>query len=280
MTRSGTPIAAVLLAPGEASHLPAVFAHWLGVTGRPGRYVPLYVEAQDLGDVIQTLPKAGFVGVHVSPVYQKSILDFADIITDRAALMSAANTVIFRKDGKIHADNTDGYGFIENIRQNAPGWNPKSGPAAVYGAGRSAREIIAALLEVGVEEIRVASRTRPRADTLRNEFGTRIKVFDWLQAGNIVDGAHVVTNCTPLGSEGHADFRVPLDALVPGAVVCDLVIDPPVTRFLRVAMEAGCNPVDGVGMLLCQAAPSFERWFGERPVVDDAARAAAMDIIQ
>lgn len=280
MTRHGPPIAAVLLAPGETSHLPALFQHWLKVTGRPGRYMPLYIEPENLGDVIQNLPKAGLSGVHLSPSLQTRALDFVDIITDRAALMNAANTVIFRKDKKIHADNTNGYGFIENIRLTAPGWNPKSGPAAVFGAGRAAREVIAAMLEVGVEEVRIASRSRPRAETLRNEFGTRIKVIEWLQAGNIVDGAHMVVNATPLGSEGHPDFRAPLDALVPGAVVSDLVINPPLTRFLQVAINSGCRPVDGVGMVLCQAAPSFERWYGVRPEIDDDGREAALEIVE
>lgn len=276
MSLGTTPIAAVLLAPGESSHLPALFAHWLEVTGLPGRYLPLTVEAGDIAQVITALPKAGFVGLHISPSYQKIVLDHVDIITDRAALMAGANTLIFRKDGKIHADNTDGYGFIENIRQQVPGWDPKAGPATIYGAGRAARVVIAALIEVGAEQIRLTARTRPKADQLRSDFGTRIEVFDWLKAGNLAEGAATIVNTTPLGSRREGEFRVPMEGLNPSAVACDLVIDPPDTRFLRQAAAYGCDLADGLGMLLCQAAPSFERWFGQRPPMDDAAWNAAL----
>lgn len=275
MTLSPIPLAGVLQPIDAPSPVTAVYDHWLAAMDLPGRYVPLTVAAENLGDVIRTLPKAGFVGLNVTGPYQHQVLDHADIITDRAALMSGANTIIFRRDGKIHADNTDGYGFIENIRQGAQGWNPRSGPAAVFGAGRAAREVITALLEVGVEEIRIASRTKPRADALRSEFGTRIVPSDWVKGGNIVDRAATVVNATPLGSPGAQDFRVPLDGLMPGAVVSDLAISPQPTRLLRLAVEMGCYAVDGIGMVLYQAAPAFERWFGQRPEVDRAARAAA-----
>lgn len=276
MTTGAIPLAGVLQAPETVSSVTRIYDHWLDATGLPGRFVPLTVMADDLGEVIETLPKAGFIGLTVTRPYQNLVLDFADIITDRAALMSGANMIIFRRDGKIHADNTDGYGFIENIRQNAPGWNPKSGPAAIFGAGRAAREVVAAMLEVGVEEIRIANRTRPRAEALRREFGARIEVYDWVKAGNILDGATTIVNATPLGAPGHQDFRVPLDALRPGSVVSDLVIAPELTRLLRMAIDNHCYPVDGIGMALYQAAPAFERWYGERPDVDAAARAAVV----
>lgn len=269
------PLAGVVQSADEPSPVTAIYDYWLARSGLPGRYVPLTVSGDDLGEVIRTLPKAGFVGLNITGAYQHRVLDHADIITDRAALMSGANTIIFRRDGKIHADNTDGYGFVENIRQSAQGWNPKAGPAAVFGAGRAAREVVTALLEVGVEEIRIASRTRPRAEALRAEFGARIVVSDWVKGGNIIDGAMTVVNATTLGTPGAQEFRVPLDGLTSGAVVSDLVIAPRMTRLLRVAMEMGCYPVDGIGMVLYQAAPAFERWYGERPIVDQETRAAA-----
>lgn len=277
MSVSPIPLAGVLQSADAPSAVTAVYDHWLAATGLAGRYVPLTISSDDLGEVIRTLPKAGFVGLNITRPFQHRVLDHADIITDRAALMSGANTIIFRRDGKIHADNTDGYGFIENIRQGAQGWNPRSGPAAVFGAGRAAREVITALLEVGVEEIRIASRTKPRADALRSEFGTRIVTTDWVKGGNIIEGATTVVNATPLGSPGAQEFRVPLDALRPGAVVSDLAISAHPTRLLRVAIDMGCYPVDGIGMVLYQAAPAFERWYGQRPEVDHAARGVASE---
>lgn len=270
------PLAAVLQPKGAKSYLPGMFMHWFIALDIPGAYLPLEVARDDLRQVLEALPKAGFVGVHIAPAYQHAVLEHVDIITDRAALMSAANTIIFRKDGKLHADNTDGYGFIENLRRAAPEWNPKAGPAAIYGAGRAARVVVAALAETGAPEIRISSRSPAKANVLRQEFGTRIKTYDWVKAGNLADGATLIVNATPLGSKDASDFRVPLDGLVPGALACDLTFDTSDTRFLQQARAYGCATADGIGMMLCQAAPSFERWFGKRPPIDDAARHAML----
>lgn len=276
MTEHRIPLAGVIGSPVAHSRSPALFAHWLRQLGLRGHYIPLDVAQSDLAEVLKALPKMGFVGVNVTIPHKESVLRLADIVTDRAALIGAANTLIFRKDGKIHADNTDGYGFIANLRQHAPGWRPASGPAAVFGAGGAARAVIASLIEVGVPEIRLANRTRQRAETLRAEFGARVSVHDWVQAGNLLESARTVVNTTSLGMEGKPEFRVPLDGLEPEAVVTDLVYTPLRTEFLRVAESAGCVTVDGLGMLLHQATPGFERWFGQRPEVTDDTRAAVL----
>ena len=199
-------------------------------------------------------------------------MELSDLVTDRAAVIGAANTLIFRADGKIHADNTDGYGFTKNLEQNASDWDPKSGPALVFGAGGAARAVITALVEAGVPEIRLTNRTRARSEALKNEFGAKIKVFDWVQAASAVDGAMTLVNTTSLGMEGQAEFKVPLDALSARATVTDLVYTPLRTQFLEIAAEKGCQTVDGLGMLLHQAVPGFERWFGHRPEVDEEIR--------
>ena len=276
MTERRIPLAGVIGDPIGHSLSPRLHAHWLRTNGIIGHYVPMHVGNEDLEEVIRTLPKAGFVGVNVTIPHKETVLNLADTVTDRAALIGAANTLIFRPDGKIYADNTDGYGFIENLRQGAPDWAPEQGPAAVFGAGGAARAVIASLIEVGVPEIRLSNRTRARADALRAEFGNRIKVFDWLQAGNMLDNAATAVNTTSLGMVGKPDFRVPLDGFNASAVVTDLVYTPLRTHFLDEAEKAGCITVDGLGMLLHQAVPGFERWFGMRPVVDDALRNAVL----
>lgn len=276
MTAIRIPLAGVIGAPIGHSRSPALHNHWLERYGIAGFYVPLEVAPEHLESVIRSLPHMGFVGANVTIPHKEQVMKVADLVTDRAALMGAANTLIFRADGKIHADNTDGYGFIENLRQGAPGWDPKSGPAAVIGAGGAARAVVASLIDVGVTDIRLTNRTRTRSDVLRQEFGTKITVFDWVKAGNAFEGAATVVNASSLGMTGKAEFRVPLDGLSPGAVVTDLVYTPLETDFLRRAAEMGCQTVDGLGMLLYQAVPAFERWFGIRPDVDDAARAAVL----
>jgi len=276
MTQTRIPLAGVIGHPVAHSRSPRLFRHWLSWHGIAGYYIPMDVAEPNLADVIRTLPQMGFVGVNVTIPHKVAVLGLADLVTDRATLIGAANTLIFRKDGKIHADNTDGYGFIANLRQNAPSWDPKSGPAAVLGAGGAARAIIASLLDVGVPEIFLTNRTKIRAEGLKQEFGSRITVIDWVQAGNIMDEAVIVVNSTSLGMEGQPELRVPLDGLRPGTLVTDLVYTPLRTRLLEVADQMGCVTVDGLGMLLHQAVPGFERWFGQRPEVDDATRNAIL----
>jgi shikimate dehydrogenase len=277
MTDHKIPLAGVIGHPIAHSRSPLVHRHWLKTYGLPGDYVALDVRESDLEDVIRTLPKMGFVGVNITIPHKVAILDIADIVTDRATLIGAANTLIFRKDGKIHADNTDGYGFIANLRQGAPGWKPSNGPAAVLGAGGAARAVIASLIDVGTTEILLSNRTRPKAETLKSEFGSKVRVIDWVQAGNMLEEATTVVNTTSLGMTGAAEFRVPLDGLRRGAVVTDLVYAPLRTKLLEAADAAGCVTVDGLGMLLHQAVPGFERWFGVRPEVDVATRAAVLE---
>ncbi len=276
MTEVKIPLAGVIGSPVAHSKSPQIHSHWLKVNGLQGHYIPLDVRTEDLQDVLRTLPKMGFVGVNVTLPHKERVLDLADLVTDRATLIGAANTLIFRPDGKIHADNTDGYGFITNLRQNAPDWDPKAGPAAVLGAGGAARAVVAALLEAGVEEILISNRTKVRAEALQADFGKRLRVIDWVQAGNMLEDAITVVNTTSLGMIGKPPLRVPLDGLQRGALVTDLVYSPLKTQFLIEAEEMGCRIVDGLGMLLHQAVPGFERWFGVRPEVDSATRAAAL----
>lgn len=278
MSDTRIPLAGVIGNPIEHSLSPRLHGHWLRTIGLAGHYIPMRIDTDNLETVIRTLPKAGFVGLNVTIPHKEAVLKLADIVTDRAALIGAANTLIFREDGKIHADNTDGYGFTQNLRQSAPDWAPETGPAAVFGAGGAARAILASLIELGVPEIRLSNRTRARADALRAEFGARIVVYDWVKAGNMLDDAVTVVNTSSLGMTGKPDFRVPLDGLMPGAVVNDLVYTPLKTDFLKQAENAGCHAVDGLGMLLHQAVPGFERWFGMRPVVDDALRHAVLGV--
>lgn len=276
MTPSKIPLAGVIGSPIAHSKSPQLHGHWLKTYGIPGHYIPMEIASDDLADAIRMLPRMGFVGVNITIPHKEAVLSIADLITDRAILIGAANTLIFRKDGKIHADNTDGYGFMENLKTGAPDWDPRSGPAAVLGAGGASRAVIASLLDAGVPEILISNRTRVRADKLKADFGSRLQVYDWVQAGNMFDHAALIVNTTSLGMIGKNEMRVPLDGLQKGAVVTDLVYTPLKTQLIETAEQMGCVTVDGLGMLLHQAVPAFERWFGSRPAVDSAARAAAL----
>jgi shikimate dehydrogenase len=276
MTHPKIPLAGVIGAPVAHSKSPRLHQHWLETLGIAGYYIPMHVEGEDLEGCLRALPKLGFKGVNITVPHKELALDIADQASDQALRIGAANTLTFGPDGTIHADNTDAYGFEMNLRQNAPGWQPSRGPAVVFGAGGAARAVVVALLDAGVPQIRVTNRTRPRADALRQEFGDRLTVIDWDAADNSLHDAATVVNTTSLGMTGHAPWPVPLDALPAAAVVTDIVYAPLETPLLSMAKAKGCVCVDGLGMLLHQGVPGFDRWFGARPEVDAATREAVL----
>jgi len=275
---SGTkiPLAGVIGHPIAHSKSPKLHGYWLRKNAIEGHYVPMDIAPEDLEATIRMLPKLGFVGLNVTIPHKEAVLEIADMVTDRAKLIGAANTLIFRKDGKIHADNTDGYGFMQNLLQSAPKWDPRAGPALVLGAGGAARAVLASFIDIGVPEIILTNRTRDRAEQLKADFGDKITVVDWVQAGNAMEGVNAVINTTSLGMVGAPEMRVPLDALAPGMLVSDLVYTPLQTKLLRAATDAGATAVDGLGMLLHQATPGFERWFKVKPIVDEELRAMVL----
>ena len=272
MSHPKTPLAGVIGHPIAHSKSPKLHGHWLKEHGLEGHYVPIDVAPENLEAVLRMMPKMGYVGANVTIPHKERALEIADQVTDRATLIGAANTLIFLEDGKILADNTDGYGFIQNLRNGAPDWDPTVGAAVVLGAGGAARAVLASLLDVGVPEILLSNRTRARAEQLRDDFGARIKVIEWVQAGNVMEDGATVVNTTSLGMKGKPELRVPLDGLNADAVVTDLVYTPLMTNFLETAHAKGCTTVDGLGMLLHQAVPGFERWFGPRPEVTNDVR--------
>lgn len=275
-SHSPIPLAGVIGTPVAHSKSPRIFRHWLTRFGVRGHYIPMDVAVQDLETALRALPRLGFVGVNVTIPHKEHILEIADLVSDRAALTGSANTLVFRDDGMVHADSTDGHGFMENLRSNVPDWDPVQGPAAILGAGGAARAVVASLLNAGAEEIRLSNRTRARSEILGKDFGAKVRVHDWNEAGDMLKGARTVVNATSLGMVGHEKLLVPLGELSDDAVVTDLVYAPLETEFLAQARRIGCQTVDGLGMLLFQAAPGFERWFGIAPRVDDQLRQAVL----
>ncbi len=276
MSEAKIPLAGVIGNPIAHSKSPLLHGHWLKTLGIAGHYVPLHVEEDQLEAVIRMMPKMGFVGANVTIPHKEAVMKIADQVTDRAKLMGAANTLIFRPDGSIMADNTDGYGFLTNLVAGAPDWDPKSGPAVVLGAGGACRAVIASLLEAGVPEIILTNRTRDRAEQLKSDFGGKVRVEEWVQAGNLLEEGKLVVNTTSLGMVGKPRLRIPLDGIRKDAVVTDLIYTPLKTDLLTTAEELGCTTVDGLGMLIHQAVPGFERWFGTKPEVTEATRAAIL----
>ena len=269
-----TPLAGVIGCPVGHSRSPVLHCTWLQQYGITGHYVPLHVEADDLGSVLRALPRMGFVGANVTIPHKEAVLALADEVSETARRIGAANTLSFGVDGRLYADNTDAYGFIANLRQNAPAWNATYAPALVLGAGGAARAIIVALQDAGVPDIYLSNRTAARAEELAAEFG--VTALPWEDRARVLSGIACVVNTTSLGMTGQPALTLDLSTLPRSALVTDIVYTPLGTPLLAQARAQGCNVVDGLGMLLHQAVPGFERWFGVRPEVTDALRRAVM----
>ena len=272
MTLPKIPLVAVLGSPISHSKSPLLHNHWLNQHGLKGYYIPVDVTSLNLNQVLRTMPKMGFVGANVTIPHKESVLFFADQISDRASLIGAANMLSFMEGGKIYADNTDGVGFMDNIRQTAPNWISQNGPAMLLGAGGAARAVVASLLESGVPEVWITNRTKVRAEQLVTDFGARLKTIDWVDTSQVLGDVNILINSTSLGMVGKAPLNINLDRLNQKALVTDLVYTPLETPLLKAARDKGCDTVDGLGMLINQAVVGFARWFGEKPEADQAAR--------
>lgn len=269
------PLAGVIGWPVFHSLSPRLHGHWLRRYGLEGQYVALPVAPENFAEVLKNLPRCGFVGVNVTVPHKETALQIADIVTDRAKAIGAANTLVFDGD-KIIADNTDGYGFIENLRQNAQSFVPEGKVLSLLGAGGAARAVISSFLDAGIAEIRIANRTLTRAEALADEFGNKVAVYDWKNLARMLKGSSFVVNSTSMGMLGQPELAIPYDALTPEMLVTDLVYNPLQTRLLAEAAARGCEVVDGLGMLLHQAVPGFEAWFGYWPEVDEMLRAEVL----
>ena len=272
MSISTIPVAAVLGHPIKHSKSPKLNNYWLSLFDIDGHYIPLDIDPRNFENSIRALSGLGFVGANVTIPYKEKVLKIADKISDRAAIIGAANTLTFLQDGSIYADNTDGYGFLQNIKCKYNDWTAGEGTSVVFGAGGASRAILGALIEDGANEVILANRTRSRADQLRSDFGAKIKVVDWMKVQNYLSDASTVINATSLGMDGKAELPIPLQGLKKNTLVTDIVYTPLNTPLLENAAKRGCRTVDGLGMLIHQAIPGFERWFGVKPDVSENLR--------
>ena len=272
MTRNEPLRAGVVGWPVSHSKSPRMHGEWLRRSGVDGTYEAVGAEPGRFEATIRELVEAGWRGVNVTLPHKEAALALADEATERAASIGAANTLVFGSDGRVAADNTDGFGFIANIDDRAPGRWKRGEPATILGAGGASRAIIRAVLDEGAPEVRLVNRTRARAEALRAAFGDRVAVFDWSDAARAIGGSSLIVNTTSLGMEGQPPLELDFGNADPAAVSTDIVYTPLWTPFLRSAAEAGLATVDGLGMLLHQGRPGFEAWFGAKPMVDHALR--------
>lgn len=258
--------------PVKHSKSPRLHGYWLKKHDVSGTYEHVEVAPEDFEATVRDLAKDGWRGANVTIPHKEAALALADTATGIARDIGAANTLVFGDDGAIHADNTDGFGFIENLRQGAgAAWSPAR-PAVVLGAGGAARAIIYSLLAEGAAEIRLSNRTRERADTLAAQFGDRVSVVPWEDVASALPDAGLIVNTTSLGMKGAPPLEIDLGGADDDAVATDIVYTPLITGFLQSASGRGLTIVDGLGMLLHQARPGFQAWFGATPEVDEDLR--------
>ena len=258
--------------PVEHSKSPRLHTHWLQQYGIHGSYTHLPIPPDAFSTEVRKLAIDGWQGANVTLPHKEAALALADETTARARTIGAANTLIFRPDGSILADNTDGFGFIENLKAGAGSRWDMTRPAVVLGAGGASRAIIFALLDAGVPEIRLANRTRQRAETLGTLFGPKVRVVEMDTIEDAFPGVGLIVNTTSLGMKGQPPLTLDLKTSDPDAVATDIVYTPLITPFLENGLGHGLAIVDGLGMLLHQARPGFAAWFGKEPEVTDTIR--------
>jgi shikimate dehydrogenase len=255
--------AGVIGYPVKHSLSPKLHSYWLRQLRIEGEYVAKEVKPEDLLNTIKTLSESGFIGVNLTIPHKKHAIPMLDEIDDVARDIGAVNTIVV-KSGKLIGSNTDAYGFSENIR---PHLSKKRSKAVVLGAGGAAPAVIYALRNEQFEKIIVLNRTEEKSHEIANLFGGLVEVAAWDKRSTILEGADLLVNTTSLGMAGKEPLDIDLSALPKHALVTDIIYTPLITPLLAAAKARGKPVVDGLGMLIYQAVPGFEAWFGKKPEV-------------
>ncbi len=258
--------------PVSHSRSPDIHNHWIAQHGLRGSYVLLPVAPQNLAQALQALPVLGFAGCNLTIPHKVAAMSLVDRVDPVAQRIGAINTVVVQQDGSLSGFNTDAYGYLHSLMAEAPQWAPEDGPATVIGAGGAARAVVVALADKGVREIRVCNRSPDKAQALADEFGPVVVAVPWAQRHDALDGVALLVNTTSQGMGSQPPLELRLDSLPLRALVSDLVYVPLLTPLLRAAQARGHRTVGGLGMLLHQARPAFESWFGVMPQVTPALR--------
>lgn len=269
-------VAGIIGRPVTHSLSPVLHNAWIEAAGLNAVYAPFAPTADGFRDLVDGLRGGVVRGVNVTIPFKEEALAAADEASDRARLAGAANLLLFRADGTIFADNTDGLGMLGALGVQAPGFDPKAGPAVILGAGGAARGAAAALFLAGAPEIRIVNRTRDRAEALTRDLGPTVKA---VVADDALAGANLIVNATSLGLGGGPGPDIDLAAAPKTVVVLDMVYKPLRTEFLRRAAGCGLRTVDGLEMLIRQAVPSFEAFYGQPPPANVDVRALALKAV-
>ncbi|MBL0374155.1 shikimate dehydrogenase [Rhizobium sp. KVB221] len=264
--------------PIKHSRSPKIHNYWLRNFELHGHYEAVDVEPGNFAGFISALKsgESGYVGGNVTIPHKERAFHLADLPDDLAKELGAANT-LYMDRGQLCATNTDGYGFLSNLDEQAPGWDDTRNIAVVFGAGGASRAIVQAVRNRGFREIHVLNRTVGRAQELADLFGPRIHAGPIDALVERMAGANLFVNTTSLGMDDSGAFDIDFTPMAESGLVTDIVYVPLMTPFLSQAKQQGRRVADGLGMLLHQAVPGFEKWFGKRPEVTAALRSLIVD---
>jgi len=266
-------LAGVMGWPVMHSRSPMLHGYWFKRHNLAGTYVPLAIRPEGLVAALRALHPLGFAGCNLTIPHKERAMAIVDEVDTLAKSIGAISCVVVRADGSLSGTNNDCYGFIQNVRQEQPGWRPDVGPIVVIGAGGGSRAVCYGLAQEGAREIRLVNRTLARAKGIAEEFGGPIKALPWEQRHDALEGAAMVVNATSCGMVGQGALDLELDKLPKTALAADIIYIPLETPFLAAARKRGNPTVNGLGMLLNQGRPAWKAWFGIEPEVTAELRA-------
>lgn len=257
--------------PINHSRSPLIHGYWLKVYELAGSYELISVSPAEAGLFFKSFKQSGYIGANITIPHKEAVIPYLDTVDEAATVIGAVNT-IWVEDDQLHGTNTDWLGFLGNLDTGSPGWDKKIKTALVLGAGGASRGIIYALIQRGFTKIHVANRSVERAQDIAIHFGSAVIPHALDDADQWVAESGFIVNTTSLGMENNPPLSLSLENAAPHCLITDIVYSPLETSLLRQAKLRGLKTVDGLGMLLHQAAPGFERWFGVLPIIDDELR--------
>ena len=257
-------IAGVIGDPINHTRSPLIHDYWIKKNNINCFYVPLCVKSSDLEKKLKFIRELGFCGLNVTIPHKEKIMYLADEIMESAKVIGAANTIYF-ENGKIIVDNTDTYGFYQSILKNFPKYNFKKEKVLIFGSGGAARAVASVYLKEKALEISIINRNREKAEKVRDDLSSRIKVYDWDNYSNALFDTSTVVNTTSLGNFGFEKFSIDLKGVQKNGIAIDLVYNPLKTSFMKRAEKENLKSINGLDMLIYQAKKGFQHWFKKTP---------------
>jgi shikimate dehydrogenase len=275
-----TAVAGVAGSPIGHSLSPIIHNAWIQAAGIDAVYVAFAPPPDRFSHFAEGLRGGAIRGLNVTLPFKEAALGVAQEVGERAELAGAANLLIFNEDGSITADNVDGLGLLGALAAQAPGFDPQAGPAVILGAGGAARGAAAALVLAGAPQVRIVNRTLARAEVVAGSVGGPSRAYPLHEAPEAFDGANVVINATSAGIASDDALNLPLETTPADAVLMDMTYRPLVTPFLARAQMLDRRTVDGLEMLVRQAGPSFEAFYGRTPPPEVDVRALCIGALE